>query len=205
MKSKKIVILLITVILVGILIFFIFFKNDMSKNLKIGNTSTSQDIVDYILNMNSYEATIQVEVQSNKNTNQYILKQMYTKPDVSIQEVIEPSNIAGVKMIREGQNLRIENSNLNLSTVFEKYEYISENDLDLNCFIEDYKKDENANLKEENSQIIMKTRKSSSSAKNKTLYIDRNNGKPTKMEITDNNKNTTVYIVYSEVNVNSIK
>lgn len=205
MKPKKIVILLITVILVGILIFFIFFKNDMSKNLKIGNTSTSQEVVDYILNMNSYEATIQVEVQSNKNTNQYILKQTYTKPDVSTQEVLEPSNIAGVKMIREGQNLRIENSNLNLSTVFEKYEYISENDLDLNAFIEDYKKDENAKFKEENNQIIMKTNKSSSSAKNKTLYIDRNNGKPTKMEITDNNKNTTVYIVYSEVNVNGVK
>lgn len=205
MKPKKIVILLITLILVGILIFFIFFKNDMSKNLKIGNTSTSQEVVDYILNMNSYEAKIQVEVQSNKNTNQYILKQTYMKPDINTQEVLEPSNIAGVKMIREGQNLRIENSNLNLSTVFEKYEYISENDLDLNCFIEDYKEDENAKFKEENNQIIMKTNKSSNRAKNKTLYIDRNNGMPTKMEITDNNKNTTVYIVYSEVNVNSIK
>lgn len=205
MKPKKIVILLITLILVGILIFFIFFKNDMSKNLKIGNTSTSQEVVDYILNMNSYEAKIQVEVQSNKNTNQYILKQTYMNPDINTQEVLEPSNIAGIKMIREGQNLRIENSNLNLSTVFEKYEYISENDLDLNCFIEDYKKDENAKFKEENNQIIMKTNKSSNRAKNKTLYIDRNNGMPTKMEITDNNKNTTVYIVYSEVNVNSIK
>ena len=33
----------------------------------------------------------------------------------------------------------------------------------------------------------------------KTLYIDKKTGKPTKMEIKDNSKNTSVYILYREV------
>lgn len=175
----------------------------MSKNFKIGNNSTSQEIVDYILNISSYEAKVEVEVKSNKNNNKYILKQEYKKPDLNSQQVLEPTNIAGTKIVRDGQDLRIESTNLNLNTVFEKYEYISENCLDLSCFIEDYKKDSNAKFKEENNQIIMKTSDSSNNIKSKTLYIDKENSIPIKMEVVDNNKNTTVYILYNEVNVNS--
>ena len=43
----------------------------MAKTSKIGNNSTSQEIVDYILNISSYEAEIEVEVKSNKNSNKY--------------------------------------------------------------------------------------------------------------------------------------
>ena len=38
---------------------------------------------------------------------------------------------------------------------------------------------------------------------NKTLYINRENGLPEKMEILDNGKKTAIYILYNEVNVNS--
>ena len=41
--------------------------NNMAKNFKIGNNTTSQEIVDHILNISSYEAEIEVEVKSNKN------------------------------------------------------------------------------------------------------------------------------------------
>jgi len=200
LKNKKIIISLIILLILGVIIFLVFFNNSSSKKLKIGNNSTSQEIVNYILNISSYNAKVQVEVKSNKNTNKYILKQEYESSNISSQEVIEPSNIAGVKIIRNGNNLRIENTKLNLNTIFERYEYISENALDLSCFIENYKNDENAQFKEENNQIIMKTSKNE---KNKTLYIDKSNAIPTKMEIIDNNKNITVYIVYNEVNVNS--
>ena len=200
---RNVLVILCVLFIIGIILFFMFFRNNMSKNLKIGNNSTSQEIVDYILNISSYEAKVEVEVKSNKNSNKYILKQEYKKPDLNLQQVLEPTNIAGTKIVRDGQDLRIESTNLNLNTVFEKYEYISENCLDLSCFIEDYKKDSNAKFKEENNQIIMKTSDSSNSIKSKTLYIDKENSMPTKMEVVDNNKNTTVYILYNEVNVNS--
>lgn len=203
MNKKKIFLIILILIILGISIFLMFFNNKEAKNMKIGNNSSSQEIVNYILNISSYNAKVEVEVKSNKNTNKYILKQEYKAPDINFQEVIEPSNIAGVKITRNGQDLRIENTKLNLNTVFEKYEYISENALDLSSFIEDFKKDNNAQIKEDDEKIIMKTSGDQNSTKSKTLYINRADAKPIKMEIVDNDKNVTVYILYNEVNVNS--
>ena len=172
----------------------------MSKNLKIGNNTTSQEIVNYILSINSYETKVEVEVKSNKNSNKYIIKQKYNGIEDNSQEVIEPNNIAGVKIIKEGKNLRLENSNLNLTSMFENYQYISDNSLDLCSFIKDYKKGEKSEWKEKDGKIIMETNRES---KQKILYIDAKSGNPEKMEIKDNNKNIAVYILYKEVSVNS--
>ena len=197
MKNKKIFIAIIILLIISIIIFLIF-NNNWVKKSKIGNNSSSQEIVDYILNISSYSATIEVEVKSNKNENKYILKQEYNGENQNSQEVIEPSNIAGIKIIKEGDNLKLENSNLNLTSIFEKYEYISDNCLDLSSFIQDYKNDENAKFKEENNQIIMQT-------KSKMLYIDKNTAMPVKMEVISTHENVAVYILYNELNVNNIK
>ena len=195
MNSKKIFILLFIIILIAIGL-FIFFNNKGTKNFKIGNNTSSQEIVDYILNINSYEAVIEVDVKSNKNENKYKIKQIYNGNDNNSQEVLEPSNIAGVKLIKEGNNLKLENSNLNLTNILQNYEYISDNVLDLISFIDNYKNDSNAKWEEKDDKILMKT-------SNKTLYINRENGLPEKMEILDNGKKTAIYILYNEVNVNS--
>ena len=203
MKNKKIIIVLVLVVLI-FLILFLLFRNSMSKNLKIGNNSTSQEIVNSILNINSYEAKIEVEVKSNKNSNKYIIKQKYKGIEENSQEIIEPNNVSGVKTVKEGKNLRLENSNLNLTSIFEDYQYISDNSLDLCSFIEDYKNNEKAQWKEKDNNIIMETSKTENkSDKHKILYIDNKSGKPLKMEIKDNNKNIAVYILYKEVIVNS--
>ncbi len=202
MKKKNIFILLAIAIIIGIIIFFTFFHTNTAKNLKIGNNTSSQEIVDYILNISSYETKVEIEINSNKNKNHYILKQQYKLPDMSTQEIIEPSNIAGVKMIRNGNQLTIENTNLSLNSIFENYQYVSDNILDLSCFIKDYQADEKANWKEENNQIKMITQKDK---EEKVLWIDRTTGKPTKLEIKWTNKNNTVYILYNEVNMNSLK
>ena len=195
MNSKKIFILLFIIILIAIGL-FIFFNNKGTKNFKIGNNTSSQEIVDYILNINSYEAVIEVDVKSNKNENKYKIKQIYNGNDNNSQEVLEPSNIAGVKLIKEGNNLKLENSNLNLTNILQNYEYISDNVLDLSSFIDNYKNDSNAKWEEKDDKILLKT-------SNRTLYINRENGLPEKMEIHDNGKKTAVYILYNEVNVNS--
>lgn len=195
MNSKKIFILLFIIILIAIGL-FIFFNNKGTKNLKIGNNTSSQEIVDYILNINSYEAVIEVDVKSNKNENKYKIKQVYNGNDNNSQEVLEPSNIAGVKLIKEGNNLKLENSNLNLTNILQNYEYISDNVLDLSSFIDNYKNDSNAKWEEKDDKILLKT-------SNRTLYINREDGLPEKMEILDNGKKTAIYILYNEVNVNS--
>ena len=189
--------------ILAILIIFLLNKTNVKK---IGNNSTSQEIVDYILNISSYEAKIEVEVKSNKNTNKYILKQQYISPDVATQEVLEPSNISGIKIIKKGNDLKLENTSLNLSNIFENYEYLADNALDLSCFIEDYKESQNSNYEEKDNKIIMnvQTKNENKYRQSKKLYIDKSTGNPLKMEITDTNQNITVYILYNEVKINSL-
>ena len=194
MKKKYWIILLIIVfVVVGIF----FYKNKV-KNLKIGNNKTSQEIVDYILNISSYEVNVTVNVTSNKNSNKYILKQTYQSPNKSTQEVMEPSNIAGVRIENDETSTKIENSQLDLSTILENYNYLGDNCLDLYSFIEEYKKDEKAQFEETDSEIVMKTN-------NKILKVDKKTYNPTQMEIKDNKQKTTIYILYNEVKVNSTK
>ena len=203
MKKKYWLILLIIVIVIGGVIFY---KNRV-KDSKSGNNKTSQEIVDYILNISSYEVQVSVNVTSNKNSNKYILKQTYQSPNVSKQEVIEPSNIAGVRIENDGTNLKLENSQLNINTILENYNYLGDNCLDLHSFIEDYKQDEKAKFEEKDTEIIMRA---SSNIENiyiqeKILHIDKKTMNPTQMEIKDNQQKTTIYILYNEVKVNSTK
>ena len=197
MKKKTIFILLFILITIGI-IFFIIFRTNMSKNSKTGNNTNSQEIIDYILNINSYETEIQVEVNSNKNTNKYRIKENYKSSNESSQEILEPSNIAGVKITKKDNQLKIENTSLKLSNIYENYEYVSDNSLDLSSFIKDYKENKKANWKEENNHIIMQTE---NNEKAKKLIIDKETKKPKELQIEDRNKKTMVYISYNEINI----
>ena len=201
MKKKYWLILLIIIIGVGGIIFY---KNRV-KDSKSGNNKTSQEIVDYILNISSYEVQVTVNVTSNKNTNKYILKQTYQSPNIGMQEVIEPSNIAGVKIQNDGTNLKLENSQLNLNTILENYNYLGDNCLDLYSFIEDYKKDGSSSYEENDTEIIMQANSNIENIyiQEKILHIDKQTMKPTQMEIKDNQQKTTIYILYNEVKVNS--
>ena len=199
--SKKLYISIFTLTIILFVIFFAFF---MVKNFKTGNNKSSQDMVNDILNIKSYNTTIEVEVKSNKNQNKYIIEQSYKSENENSQEVIEPSNISGVKIIKENGVLKLENSKFNLISVLENYSYLSENDLDLSSFINDYKNNKNSNYTENDDEIIMKTENINSNNKIiKKLYINKKNGKIEKMEIEDTNKKIAVYILYREVNVNS--
>lgn len=205
-KRKIIIIIAILILLIIVAIFFIKNNNETAKISKIGNNSSSQEIVDYILNISSYETQIDVEVKSNKNSNKYKIKQIYINSENSTQEVIEPSNIQGVKIIKEGTNLRIENTKLSLTKIIENYSDITQNTLDLISFIENYKNNTNSKYKEENNQIIMETtaKTENNYQKYETLYVSKENGKPIKMEIKDTNQNTIIYIIYNEININKV-
>lgn len=128
----------------------------MIKNTKMGNNMSSQQIVDYILNINSYKANISVQVNSNKNTNKYVLEQEYNSENERTQVVIEPSNIAGVKIVLKDGNLKVENTNLNLSKIFENYKGLEDNSLDLIAFIDDYKSNDKSSMEENENEIVLK-------------------------------------------------
>lgn len=207
-KKKLIIILGILAVLVTSLIIYFFIKNNY-KNLKSGNNMSNKnlkEIEEYILSIRSYNAKIEVEIQSNKNKNKYVLEQKYAEPNVQKQIVLEPSNIEGLETIFDGNNLKINNTKLNLSTIYENYSDVTSNFLWLNTFTEEYKKmieTGKQNIIEQNGIIIMEIK--DADELNKKLYIDRKTGKPIKMQIKNVSKNTTVYILYNEIEINSLK
>jgi outer membrane lipoprotein-sorting protein len=203
MKNKKIIfIITIIFIIIGITIYF-FSKNNY-KTTEFGNTTikSAEDIKEYILNLESYEAQISVEVSGNKNKNQYKMKQVYKAPNLGRLEILEPQSVKGVVTTYDGNNLKIENTKLNLSKIYENYPYVAENALWLSDFINQYKNNPNATFKEEENQIIMQIEiKDKSIIQN--LYIDTKTKKPTKLTLEDMNKKMLVYILYNEIKINS--
>lgn len=171
--------------------------------MKFGNNSNSQEIVNNFLNISSYETIIEVDINSNKTKNKYVIKQFYTAPNILEQEILKPENIQGIKISKNDNILKIENTKMNLSKIYNDYSYMTDNCLDLNTFINDYKIDEKSEYEENNNEIILHTENMDNKyIRYKALYISKETGKPTKMEIKDNNKKTLIYILYREVKLN---
>lgn len=197
MKNKKIIIIISVIFLIIILI--LYYKTKISGN----NISKSiNDLKDYILNISSYEATLEVEVISNKNTNKYLLKQWYASPNIFKQEVQEPENINGLTIIYDGSNLKIQNSRLNLQKIYNEYSYLSSNILTINGFIERCKEIQ-PTYRETENELNIEIINSKKYIKYQCLVIDKKTRKPIRMEIKDENQNTLVYILYKEVTINN--
>ena len=204
-KNKKIIYIIIVSIIIITSITTIII-NKTTKKTKIGKNSSSQEIVDYILNISSYESEVEIEVKSNKNSNKYKLKQTYIQDKTNEQEVIEPTNIQGVKIVKQNNNLKIENTKLSLTKIIKDYKDITQNNLDLEAFIQNYKNNNNSKFKEKDNQIVMETTITENQyQKYEALYISKETGKPEKMEIKDTNQNTIIYIIYNEININNSK
>ena len=148
MKSKK---LLLIFVLICITIFFIFYYNFFILG---NNINRSQDeIVDNIINKtNEYEANIDVKVISNKNENYYKMYQI-VNDEKSIQIVDGPENIKGLEIENISNKLIIRNTKLNMEKIYDQYEFLLNNSLFLNVFIEDYKKN-TSKIYEENDELI---------------------------------------------------
>lgn len=207
---KKPIIVLILILLLTILTFYFFInKNNklFNKNFNIGNNITNksiQEIEEYILNISSYEAKLEATVQSNKNTNKYILKQKYINSKLEEQVVMEPSNIEGLTILYENGKLTVNNTKLNLQTVYDNYEEITQNNLWLNSFIEEYKNNNNRSISEDSNYVIMTVNTANNYEKVETLYINKNTGNPEKMIIQDKNQKNMVYILYNEIRINNL-
>lgn len=201
MKKTKLVKI---VLLIFIIIFFlIFFLKNNYKNIKVGNNSI-EEVEEYILNISSYEAKLELTVKSNKNTNRYIILQTYNKENKTKQVVLEPENIAGLEIEYDGQNLILRNTKLNIEKVYENYKYLTDNFFTLETFIAEYKqlKNNKTNLYEESENIIMEVEVNKNKyVYKKTLCIDKNSLEPTKLMIQDINEENIVYILYNEIEI----
>lgn len=195
-KLKVFLLILISILILFFLIQFVY------KSIQTGNniSKSSNDLIEDILNISSYEAELEVTVNSNKTTNKYILHQYYIAPNLSKQIVKEPSNLEGLEIIYDGNKLEIKNTNLGLSKIYENYTYLNGNILWLNFFIENcninkYKTEETENEIILNSKI---------NKYNGNLYINKKTNLPTKIEILDNSNQSKIYIEYKEIKLNNI-
>lgn len=205
MKRKKRILQICAVLL--ILFFVIFFINIAYKKFKIGNNESNksaEEIKEYILNMNSYKAKIEVTINSNKNTTKYLLEQEYSSNNTLKQTVLKPENIEGIEIIYKDGNMTINNSKLNLSKIYNNYPYLSNNVLWLNSFVDKYMEcKDNANVYEENNEIVIELESDNNRyMETRRLYLEKGTGRPKKMVISDNNKKDIVYILYEEIDIN---
>ncbi len=136
-KSKKNFLIIVVGIAILLVIISIIFSKKSYETINIGNNNlnkTLEEVEDYILNIKEYTATIEVTVNSNKNSNKYLIKQNHKEKNDE-QEVLEPDTIKGVKLTYKDSSLIVENSNLNLEKIYNNYPYIESNILWLNSFL----------------------------------------------------------------------
>ena len=208
-NRKKIIIVIIILAVLIFCIIQIFIKKTI-KYSKIGNNSSSQEIIENLMNLSSYTVKIEMLVYSNKNENKYEIVQSYEKNgdnEKSVQEILEPENISGVKIIQENDKLILENSRLSLKNIIENYKYITDNCIDLSSFVKEYKNNENKQQNENEDEVILSFIKTDANPyiKNRILTIDKKTGNPKKMECKSENEKTTLYILYNEVKLNTNK
>ncbi len=193
-------------VIIGVIVLFIFFHHSHYKNGNIGNTIISQSTeqkINHLLNMNSYEATIQVTIQSNKNKNVYQMDQNYQKDHTFRQELKEPASIQGMTVEYQQGKLCIQNTKFNLNKIYEDYPYVTNNQLDLQAFCKDYQtyKGTMEESKEE-IKLWVETKQTPYIAR-KVLRMDKRTGMPKELQIQDVSQNTLVYILYNKIEIHS--
>ncbi len=202
---------IITITIIIIIIISIFFIKINYKFLKTGNNmsnKSAEGIEKYILDISSYTAKMEVTINSNKSTNKYILEEEYIKDNnVFKRKIIEPEYLNGVSIIYDGTNLKLENSIINVSKMYENYPYIGEDTISLFSFIEDYKNSDETNISSDEANIILKTKVKNGNKyiNQKKLFIDKKTGRPIKLEIEDITQKTVIYILYNEIKINNLQ
>ncbi len=214
---KSIYIKTIIIVTCFVLLFFIIFfliKN-VYKTQNFGNNINSKNtdsIVKNILNMQSYNADVEIKIISNKNENTYKMKQQSIKEQQYKQTLQSPAKIEGMEIVFDNNKLEVRNTKLNLSKIYNEYKYLSENALLLSTFINEYKTGNEVKKIDNGDEIVLELKVKDENnkymkkyIKYKTLYIDKNTGKPTKMEIKDIAQKVLVYILYNEIKINGLQ
>jgi hypothetical protein len=200
--GKKIAIVTVSIIL--LITFFTIFTDSEYKLKLFGNTNNKSidKIKSDIINMRGFEAEAKLVIRSNKTENTYVVKQV-GENNQYMQEMLEPQNVAGLTIRYDGKDMKVENTSLGLNKIFEDYSYITSNSLSLSTFAEDYRESSDSTVEENKNEFILKTKVKNDTryVAYKSLYIDKNTGKPVKLEVQDNTQNTLVYILYTTIEI----
>ena len=199
MKKTQLFFLVLGILVILMMIFF--FKNPYKKQKNGNNHISVEEQEQYIFNIRSYEAIAEVTIQSNKNVNQYLLKQT-VKPQESKQEVLEPQNIQGVEMKYQNGSLIIQHTKFHLQKIYQEYPYLSKNALFLTDFISKFQeaqKNHKTQKQETEDEIIYTI--SSTEGKQETLYVNKKENQPSKIIIKDQQQKEKIYISYKEINI----
>lgn len=188
--KKKYIILFFVIILLIIFAICYYNTSNFGNNISVNNENK---VVDYILNINDYEAEIEVTVESNKTTNIYELKQCVSG-DSSSLEVLSKGKIGGLKIEFKDKTLKVQNTELKLDKIYENYEPLVDNLLFLNTFIKCFKESDSTTYMEGNFIVFEIPRVAK-------LYVDMKDSKPTKLEIKDNTKKTNICINYISIEI----
>ena len=100
--------------------------------------------------------------------------------------------------------LKIENSNMNISKLYENYEYTDKfSNLSLRGFIEEFAITTDKKITNNENEIIVEIKLKNGNKYNviKKLYLDKNRN-ILKMEVEDFAQNVRVYILYNEIKIN---
>ena len=192
----------IIIIIVTLLICNFFVKTNY-KLEQNGNNKSIQEIEQYILNVTSYKAKINVTVCSNKNANFYEFEQEVRGQSYSKQLALSPDSLAGMEIIYENGVITIKNTQYSLSNIYENYPFISTNSLFLTSFIEGYRNSESKNITEIDGKIQMSYISKINKYNNKQiLYINKAKLEPENLQVYDINNELKVDIKYNEIELN---
>ena len=196
------IIAFIIIIIVTLLICNFFIKTNY-KTEKNGNNKNIQEIEQYILNVTSYKAKINVTVSSNKNANFYEFEQEVRGQSYSKQLALSPDSLAGMEIIYENGVITIQNTQYSLSNIYENCPFVSTNSLFLTSFIEGYRNSNFKTITEVEGKIQMSYISKINKYNNKQiLYINKAKLEPENLQVYDINNELKVDIKYNEVELN---
>ena len=198
MKSnKKVFIFVLICIIIFSIFYYIFCILGNNKN------RNQNEIVDNILKkLENYEADVTVSVMTNKNETIYNMKQIYNK-NKSKTIINSPENIKGMVIENTNNTLKITNPIINMEKVYEDYDFILNNDLFLNVFINDYKNN-SSEIHEQDNELIISIKlnnKTSTYIKYKELYLNKETKLPLKLEMKDDSQKTKICIIYNDIKI----
>ena len=192
----------IIIIIVTLLIWNFFVKTNY-KTEQNGNNKNIQEIEQYILNVTSYKAKINVTVSSNKNANFYEFEQEVRGQSYSKQLALSPDSLAGMEIIYENGVITIQNTQYSLSNIYENCPFVSTNSLFLTSFIEGYRNSDSKKIAEVDGKIQMSYISKINKYNNRQiLYINKAKLEPENLQVYDINNELKVDIKYNEVELN---
>lgn len=200
---KRFQILSFIIIIILALLIYNFSIITNYKTMQNGNNKNIQEIEQYILNVTSYKAKINVTVSSNKNANFYEFEQEVRGQSYSKQLALLPDSLAGMEILYENGVITIQNTQYSLSSIYENYPFISTNFLFLTSFIEGYRNSETKKIVEIDGKVQMSYISKINKYNNKQiLYINKATLEPEKLQVYDINNELKVDIKYNEIELN---